>query len=342
MDSVGVDVAGRTPATAAPYVWPEWYADMARYQEADNRQVLWQLTNTLLPYFLLWYLMILSVQSGYPYALTLALSVVASAFLIRIFIIFHDCVHGSFSPSKGLNTFIGYLCGVMTFTSLEDWRFSHLRHHVSYANLDSRGFGDIWTMTLEEYAAAPRRTRLAYFLYRNPLVLFGLGAIFNFVLSQRLPTGKVKRREWMSVILTNLLIAGVILAASKTIGWKTYILVQLPVIWIAGMGGIWLFYVQHQFDGVLWTRRADWDALRAAMEGSSFYKLPALLRWFSGNIGYHHVHHLRPRIPNYKLKLCCDSIPELNAKKPLTIRESLSGTRLKLWDEERRRLVGFP
>jgi omega-6 fatty acid desaturase (delta-12 desaturase) len=197
-------------------------------------------------------------------------------------------------------------------------------------------------MTLEEYAAAPRRTRLAYFLYRNPLVLFGLGAIFNFVLSQRLPTGKVKRREWMSVILTNLLIAGVILAASKTIGWKTYILVQLPVIWIAGMGGIWLFYVQHQFDGVLWTRRADWDALRAAMEGSSFYKLPALLRWFSGNIGYHHVHHLRPRIPNYKLKLCCDSIPELNAKKPLTIRESLSGTRLKLWDEERRRLVGFP
>jgi omega-6 fatty acid desaturase (delta-12 desaturase) len=286
--------------------------------------------------------MVLSVQHGYPYTLTLALALVAAAFLIRIFIIFHDCAHGSFLPVKQLNTFVGYLCGVLTFTSLEDWRLSHLRHHVSYANLDARGFGDIWTMTLEEYKNSPRATRLAYRLYRNPVVLFGLGAVFNFVLSQRLPSGKVKRREWMSVILTNLLIVGVVLAAYHSIGLKTYLLVQLPVIWLAGMGGIWLFYVQHQFEGVQWARKSEWDALKAAMEGSSFYKLPGLLRWFSGNIGYHHVHHLRPRIPNYKLKLCYDSIPALQEKKPLTVRKSLSGTGLKLWDEERKKLVGFP
>ncbi|MCA1765506.1 MAG: fatty acid desaturase [Desulfobulbaceae bacterium] len=180
-------------------------------------------------------------------------------------------------------------------------------------------------------------------MYRNPFILLGLGALFSFLLRFRLPARKgAKHKERMSVVYTNLLIVAVVLTATLTMAWRTYLLIQLPVIWLAGAMGVWLFYVQHQFEGGYWARSRDWDALRAAMEGSSFYKLPPVLRWFSGNIGYHHVHHLNPRIPNYLLKQCCEEIPALKDKLPLTIRQSLSGIRLKLWDEERRKLVGFP
>ena len=298
--------------------------------------------NTIVPYCFLWYLMIRSIQLGYAYALTLILALPAAAFLVRLFILFHDCVHGSFFRWKGANTFFGYVLGVAVFTSFEDWRFAHLRHHVTYANLDTRGFGDIWTMTLKEYETSPKQKRWQYRFYRNPLVMIGLGALFTFLLRNRLPTRKVKRTERMSVIFTNLLIVVVVLVADRIIGWRTYLLIQLPVFWLAGAAGVWLFYVQHQFPGVYWARKGDWKPLNAAMKGSSFYHLPALLRWFSGSIGFHHVHHLSPRIPNYNLKKCYAAVPALQAKAPLTFTHSFACVRLKLWNEARKEMVAFP
>ncbi len=322
--------------------WPEWYIALSNYRDSSTVKASWQLVNTLLPYFCCMFLMVLSVRRGYPYALTLIVSVVAAAFLVRLFILFHDCVHGSLFTSKGANTFFGYALGLLVFTPFEDWRFSHLRHHASYANLDARGFGDIWTLTQTEYAHASKIKKLFYQFYRSPLGLIGLGALFSFLLRYRLPTRKSTRKERMSVVLTNLLIAGFVLIAVGCLGWRTYLLVQLPVLWIAGAAGVWLFYVQHQFEGVYWSRKGEWDVIRASMEGSSFYQLPPVLRWFSSNIGYHHVHHLRPRIPNYRLKECYDAIPALQEKAPLTLKKSLSAIRLKLWDEEHKVLVGFP
>lgn len=333
-----------TPQARPPQaqVWPEWHAALFDYRESDTLKATWQLLNTLIPYAGCWTLMILSEQRGYPYAVTLAWAVVAAAFLVRLFILFHDCVHGSLFKRKGANTLFGYLLGVLLFTPFEDWRFSHLRHHASYANLDARGFGDIWTLTRSEYSHATKAKQLCYRIYRSPAGLIGLGALVSFMLRYRLPTRKSTRKERMSVVLTNLLILGVIVLAELTIGWRTYLSIQLPVVWMAGAVGVWLFYVQHQFKGVYWSRKGEWDAVRAAMEGSSFYQLPPLLRWFSSNIGYHHVHHLTPRIPNYRLKACYDAIPALQAKKPLTLRDSFASLRLKLWDEERKELVGFP
>ncbi|RJQ83932.1 MAG: fatty acid desaturase [Desulfobacteraceae bacterium] len=322
--------------------WPDWYAELAAFRNPSSRKAVWQLINTLVPYGCLWYLMIRSIQLDYPYALTLLLALPAGAFLVRIFILFHDCVHGSFFARQGANTFFGYLLGVLVFTSFEDWRFAHLRHHVTYANLDARGFGDIWTMTLAEYESSSRKKRLQYRLYRNPLVMIGLGALFTFFLANRLPKRKVRRKERVSVLFTNLLIVIVILAADRLFGWRTYLLIQLPVFWFAGAAGVWLFYVQHQFPGGYWARKGEWQPLRAAMQGSSFYQLPAVLRWFSSNIGYHHAHHLSPRIPNYRLKKCYDSVPALQTKAPLTIAKSLSCVGLNLWDEDRREMVAFP
>jgi omega-6 fatty acid desaturase (delta-12 desaturase) len=320
---------------------PAWLSTLLNYRDPSIGKSAWQLLSALVPYACLWFLMVRSVQLGYAYALTLALEVVTAAFLVRVFVLFHDCVHGSFFRRKGLNTFFGYFLGVLVFTPFEDWRFSHLRHHVSYANLDARGFGDIWTLTRTEFATTSKWRRLGYRLYRSPVVLLGLGTLFSFLLRFRLPSKKSTRIERVSVLLTNLLIYGVALLVARFIGWRTYLLIQLPIIWFAGIAGIWLFYVQHQFAGVYWARKQDWDALRAAMEGSSFYKLPALLRWFSSNIGYHHVHHLGPRIPNYRLRECYEAVPALQARSPITFGQSLGTIRLKVWDEERKELVGF-
>jgi omega-6 fatty acid desaturase (delta-12 desaturase) len=314
---------------------------MSGYRKSSARRAGWQLINTLLPYCGLWVLMVGSVKRGYPYAVTLALALAAAGFLVRLFILFHDCAHGSLFPTKRANALCGRFLGVLVFTAFEDWQFSHLRHHATYANLDARGLGDIWTMTRAEYDASSRRARLLYRLYRNPIVLFGPGVLFNFLLHNRIATRKTNRRERRGVWLTNLLIVAAAAAACWLIGWRTYLLIQLPVAWMAGTAGVWLFYVQHQFTGVYWARKDAWDPVRAATDGSSFYCLPAVLRWFSGSIGYHHVHHLSPLIPNYRLKECYDAVPELQARPPLTLGKSLSTVRLKLWDEERGKLVGF-
>jgi omega-6 fatty acid desaturase (delta-12 desaturase) len=323
-------------------LWPDWYPMLATFRKSDTRKATWQLINTIVPYCGLWYLMIRSNQLDYTYTFTLILALPAAAFMVRLFILFHDCVHGSFFRWQKVNTLFGYFLGVLVFTPFEDWRFAHLRHHVTYANLDARGFGDIWTMTLTEYENASKKKRLQYRLYRNPVVMLGLGALFMFLLRNRLPTRWVKRKERASVILTNLLIIVMVLVADRFIGWQTFLLIQLPVLCFAGAAGIWLFFVQHQFPGGYWARKGQWEPLRAAMEGCSFYNLPALLRWFSSNIGYHHVHHLSPRIPNYRLKKCYDAVPALQEKAPLTIMKSLTCIRLKMWDEERQKMVAFP
>jgi len=337
------ETVSRTSAEyLARYAWPPWYGNLARFQEKNLGKAAWQLVDTFVPYFLLWYAMIGTIKLGHSYLFTLALALPAAAFLSRIFILFHDCVHGSFFASERANTILGYVCGILVFTPLEDWRFSHFLHHATFANLDARGYGDISLMTVKEYKNASFRRRLGYRLYRNTFILFVLGPIFHFFLNQRFPTWSTGRAEHRSVIITDVGIVAIGFLVSWAVGWKTYLLIQVPVLWLAGGAGIWLFYVQHQFEGVYWARTNQWDPLRAAFEGSSFYKLPTVLRWFTGNIGYHFVHHLQYGIPNYRLKDCYDAIPELHRKSPLTMRKGFSSAGLKLWDEDRQQLVGYP
>jgi len=320
---------------------PDWYRRMSEFAKPDLRKATRQVLDTLVPYVLLWFLMVRSVQQGYPYWVTLLLIVLAAGFLIRIFIFFHDCCHGSFFPSERANMILGYLFGILVFTPFEDWRFTHGRHHATVANLDHRGEGDVWTMTLEEYLEAPKYRQWLYRLFRNPLVLFGLGPLFYFLIRQRVPSPGVGKRGRRSVYLTDLALLAVMTAAALTMGLATYLMIQIPVLHLAGAGGVWLFYVQHQFEGAYWARQESWDPMKAALLGSSFYKLPRVLQWFSGNIGLHHIHHVRPRIPNYNLELCYNAMPELQTVKPLTLLQSLKSLRLRLWDESRKRLVGF-
>jgi omega-6 fatty acid desaturase (delta-12 desaturase) len=320
---------------------PDWYPAVAKYQQPDLRKAIWQLVNTFVPYIALWAVMIRTVQLGVPYWVTLALAVVAAGFLVRIFIFFHDCGHGAFFASRRANTVLGYITGILTFTPYEYWRHSHGGHHATVGDLDRRGTGDVYIMTVDEYRAAPRWKRIGYRLYEHPLVMFGLGPAFVFLISQRFHRKGVPRRQRYSVYVTNVAILAIIVVASLTIGLRTYVLVQLPVILIAATAGVWLFYVQHHFEGVYWARHDEWDPWRAALEGSSYYKLPKVLQWFTGNIGLHHIHHVRPRIPNYNLQRSYDEVPAMQAVKPLTIRESLKALRFSLYDERRKKLVGF-
>jgi len=320
---------------------PQWYQRTAKYAQLNLHIAIRQLLNTLVPYFLLFALMVHLVRQGYPYWAVLTVSVPAAALFVRIFILFHDCTHGSFLPSPRWNKRIGYFCGILTFTSFLDWRRSHAGHHITSGDLDRRGIGDITTMTVEEYLAAPPLRRLYYRLYRHPLIMFGLGPGYYFLLRNRWPSAGAPRQDVHSVLITNLGIVAIAGVATLTIGFKTYLLIQLPVLLIAATFGVWLFYIQHQFQGVYWARHADWDPWRAAVEGASYYKMPKILQWLTGNIGFHHVHHARPGIPNYHLQQCYDETPELQAVKPVTMATSLKSLGFKLWDEERRQLVSF-
>lgn len=320
---------------------PAWYKGTARYARADVATSIRQLLTTIIPYLLILTLMALIVNLGYPYWLTLMLAVAAAALFSRIFIFFHDCTHGAFFSSPRWNRNVGYLCGILTFTAFHDWRRSHTRHHITAGDLDRRGIGEITTMTVAEYLAARWPERLSYRLYRHPLVLLGIGPLYYFLLRNRLPAPGGKKIDYLSVLATNAALAAIIVIASLTIGFKTYFLVQFPVLLLAATLGVWLFYIQHQFEGVYWSRHDNWDPWRVAMEGASYYRLPKLLQWVTGNIGYHHVHHMRSGIPNYYLQECYEATPELQAVKPLTLRTSLKSLRLNLYDEERQRLVSF-
>ena len=303
------------------------------------RKSIWQVINTLIPYLTLCGVMIWSLDVSYW--LTLAVAVAAGGFLIRIFIIFHDCGHGSFFRSQRANHFWGFVTGVLTFTPYHQWRQKHALHHATSGDLDRRGTGDIWTLTVQEYFEAPRWKRLAYRLFRNPFVLFVLLPLYLFLIHQRFPSPAVGRRERLGVHWTNGALLLIAIAMSMTIGIKAYLLIQLPVMMITGTVGLWLFYVQHQFEGVYWKRREHWGFAEAALHGSSFYKLPRILQWFSGNIGFHHIHHLSARIPNYNLERCHKAHPMFQSVKPVTLFSSLKSFTFRLWDEQRRKLVGF-
>ncbi len=311
------------------------------YAGPDRRKAILQLTNTFIPYAVLWIMLIYMVRNAYPTVAIFALVVLASLFLLRIFIFFHDCAHGSFFASQRANTVLGYVAGILTFTPFKYWQHNHLIHHGTYADLDHRGVGDIWTLTVEEYRAASGLKRIGYRLYRNPTVFLGLGPGYFFLIAQRFIHHGEGKRERYSVAFTNLAIVVILWAAYMTIGLGTYLLIQLPIILIAGAMGVWLFYVQHQFEGVYWSRHDEWDPVKAALDGSSYYKLPKVLQWFTGNIGLHHIHHVLPRIPNYKLQQCYNEIPFMQEVRPLTIRRSLKSLRLNLWDEEQQKLVSF-
>jgi omega-6 fatty acid desaturase (delta-12 desaturase) len=320
---------------------PAWYEAVLKYQQPDLGKSIWQLVNTFVPYVLLWALMVRLVQLGYPYWVILALAVVGAGLLMRIFIFFHDCGHGAFFASRRANKVVGTICGILTFTPYEAWRHSHGVHHATVGNLDRRGVGDVWTMTVDEYQSASRWQRLSYRVFRHPLVTFGLGPGIAFLIASRFAGKGAAKRDRFSVAFTNVAILAIIALAGATIGLRAYALVQLPMILLAATVGVWLFYVQHQFEGVYWARQSEWDPARAALEGSSYYKLPKVLQWFSGNIGFHHIHHVRPRIPNYNLQRCYDEVPEMRAVEPLTLARSLGSMWLDLWDEERRELVSF-
>jgi acyl-lipid omega-6 desaturase (Delta-12 desaturase) len=316
-----------------------WKQAVARHQEPILRKSVWQVINTLVPYLALCGLMIWSLDVSYW--LTLAIAGAAGGFLIRIFIIFHDCGHGSFFRSQRANHVLGFVTGVLTFTPYHQWRQKHALHHATSGDLDRRGTGDIWTLTVQEYFAAPLWKRLAYRLFRNPFVLFVLLPLYLFLIHQRFPSPAVGRRERLGVHWTNGALLLIAVAMSMTVGIKAYLLIQLPVMMITGTVGLWLFYVQHQFEGVYWKRRESWGFAEAALKGSSFYKLPGILQWFSGNIGFHHIHHLSPRIPNYNLEKCHQSDPLFQSVKPITLLSSLRSFTYRLWDEQCGKLIGY-
>ena len=312
-----------------------------KYAQPDYQKAFWQISNTFVPYIGLWALMIFSVLHGFPYWITLLLSVAASGFLVRIFILFHDCCHVAFFPSRRANRILGYIAGIMTFTPFEDWQRTHVIHHSASGDLDRRGVGDIWTLTVDEYLSSSRLKRFAYRFFRNPLLLFGIIPMVLFLILQRFPSSGAKKRERHSVIFTNVAIAAIITAMGLTLGFQNYLLIQLPIIMMAASAGMWLFYVQHQYEDAYWTRHESWDLTRAGLEGSSYYKLPKVLQWIVGNIGLHHIHHVKANIPNYNLQRCYNEVLVLQIATPLTLRKSLKSLWLNLWDEQKQKLVSF-
>jgi acyl-lipid omega-6 desaturase (Delta-12 desaturase) len=316
-----------------------WKPIVAKFQQSSVVRAVWQMVNTLGAYAITWYLIYLTVSVSWWLVVPLAL--LAAGFVVRIFIIFHDCGHGSFFKSRRANDIVGFITGVLTLTPYFHWRWEHNIHHASSGHLDKRGTGDILTLTVQEYLESSRWKRFAYRLARNPLVLFVIAPLYLFVIRQRFPSANANKRERHSVYWMNLAILGMAAGLSLVFGLKTYLLIQLVITAAAGAAGVWLFYVQHQFDGVYWERGEDWDYTKAALEGSSFYKLPKVLQWFSGNIGYHHIHHLSARIPNYNLERCHKAHPLFQTVKPITFFQSFRSLTFRLWDEQRKKLVGF-
>lgn len=317
----------------------EWRRAVAKYEKPHLGRSLWQVANTIVPYLALWWLMVRSTEISYW--LTLALAFPAAGFMVRTFILFHDCCHGSFFRSHRANNILGLITGVMTLTPYSEWRRSHSIHHATSGDLDRRGIGDVWTLTVREYQESSLGRRIWYRIFRSPLSLFVVGPVVLFLVWHRFPAKGAPRREKLSVLYTNIGIALVALAAWATIGLGTWAVIQGMILLVAGPVAIWLFYVQHQFEETYWEKHQEWEYIPACLQGSSFYKLPKILQWFSGNIGFHHIHHLSPRIPNYYLEPCHREHSNLLVGEPLTLWSSLRSFGFRLWDEDLGRMVGF-
>jgi omega-6 fatty acid desaturase (delta-12 desaturase) len=316
-----------------------WREALDPYARPHLGRSLLDLVTSVLPYLALSALMYWAL--GVSYLLVLALAIPASGFLVRTFILFHDCSHGSFLPSRKANVWLGTVLGLFVYSPFLRWRHDHAIHHATSGDLDRRGGGDVRTLTVSEYRALAPRAQLGYRLFRNPLVMFSLGPIVALVVGPRLIARSARPRMRRSVIGTNIALAVLVGALCWLIGWRDYLLLQTPTVLLAGSAGIWLFYVQHQFEDAYWESADDWSYADAALRGSSYLKLPKVLQFFSGNIGLHHVHHLSARIPNYNLQRAHDENPIFHDVPVLSLRDGLRAVRLKLWDEERGRMVGF-
>lgn len=312
---------------------------MSPFEKSNTKDSLRQLFNTLIPFVALWILAYKSLTISY--LLTLVLAIVAAGFLVRIFIIFHDCCHYSFFKNRLANKILGTITGIITIFPFSQWQHDHSVHHATSSNLDKRGTGDIWMLTIDEYVALSPMKRLAYRLYRNPFIMFGLGPIYNFLIKNRFNRKDARLKERLNTYLTNLSIVALYALLCWLIGWQSFLLVQAPIFLISGAAGIWLFYVQHTFEDSYFEEDENWEYVKAAVEGSSFYKLPKLLQWMTGNIGYHHVHHLSPKVPNYKLEEAHNQTASLQNVPTVTLATSLHSLKFRLWDEQNKKFVSF-
>lgn len=316
---------------------------LARYREPRHCRSIFEIAVTLVPFVALWAFAWTAVHFGY-WELSFLPEVAAAGFLVRLFMIQHDCGHGSFFRYRPANDWVGRFLGVLTLTPYDDWRRAHAFHHANSGHLDRRGIGDIDTLTVREFQTLAVWGRLRYRLYRHPLVMFGLGAAYQFLLRHRLPISLIRGgcwRAWISAMATNLAIAVATTTLIWFIGIGPFLLVHLPIALLAGSVGVWLFYVQHQFEETFWAHGQEWSFHEASLRGSSYYDLPRILRWFTANIGVHHVHHLCSRIPYYRLPQTLRDNPDLRSVSRLTLFQSFRCVRLVLWDESRSRLVSF-
>src|SRR3954449_5548459 len=312
---------------------------LAPYAVPDLRRALLDLATSLVPYVALSALMYAALDVSYW--LTLAIAIPAAGFLLRTFILFHDCTHGGFVPTRRANTWLGVALGLIVFSPFHAWRYNHAVHHGTAGDLDRRGTGDLHTLTVDEYNAQPWRGRLGYRLFRNPLVMFGIGPIYSLVIQPRLVSRTAQPRIRRSVIGTNVALAGLVGGLCALMGVREYLLVQAPTVVLAGAAGVFLFYVQHQFEDTYWQRPDEWTFADAALRGSSHLVLPRVLQFFTGNIGLHHVHHLNARIPNYNLQRAHDENSMFDGVPTLSLWDGLRAVRFKLWDEQSGRLVTF-
>jgi omega-6 fatty acid desaturase (delta-12 desaturase) len=319
-----------------------WTQVLLRYREPSRLRSMIELGITAGPLLGLWALMWLFYSLGLWW-LTLLLAIPAAGFLVRLFMIQHDCGHGAFFRQRLANDWTGRALGVLTMTPYDFWRRTHAIHHATSGNLQRRGIGDVDTLTVREYLALSRWRRLMYRLYRHPVVMFGVGPAYLFILRQRLPFGLMRSgwQPWLSTMGTNLAIAIIVATLMWLIGVGPFLLVHVPIMLLAAAMGVWLFYVQHQFEHTVWADDEQWNLHDAALRGSSYYVLPGILRWFTANIGIHHVHHLCSRIPYYRLPSVLRENPELGAIGRITLWESIKCVRLVLWDETRKRLISF-
>src|SRR3954462_3759486 len=318
---------------------PPWRDSLAPSARADLRRSALDLATSVVPYVALFVVMYLLLDVSV--LLTLALAPLAAGFLLRTYIIFHDCTHGSFLPTKRANNMLGMFTGLLVFSEFKSWGHEHAMHHASAGALDRRGVGDVPTFTVAEYRAMTWKQRLGYRLFRNPLVMFGLGPIWALVINPRLIRKSMRPRLKRSVLITNLAVVAMVTGLMLLMGWKEYLLVQGPAAWIAGSAGVFMFYVQHQFEDVYWENTDSWSYADAALQGSSYLKLPKVLQFFTGNIGLHHVHHLSARIPNYNLQRAHDENPIFHGVPTLSFWDALQTVKLKLWDETSGTLVSF-
>ena len=318
-----------------------WRAMVAPYLKPNGWKATLQLCSTGLPFLLVMAAILTGIADGIWWVMLLV--PLAAFLLVRLFMFQHDCGHGSFFPSRLANDMLGAVLGVLTLTPYQAWRGDHALHHAGAGNLDRRGIGDVTTLTIEEYRALPARGRLGYRLYRHPLVLFGIGPAWQFLINQRIPVGHPRKRwrSWLSVLGTNAGLVVLLTVLAMTLGPLPVLTGWLPVIVLAATIGIWLFYIQHQFEDSYWAPKSNWDFQAAALQGSSFYDLPRVLHWLTGNIGFHHIHHLSSRIPNYQLRACHEANPSLQDVPHLSLLGSLRCARLALWDSQSGKLVSF-